>query len=319
LAGETHGEEIHRWSGHSWFKGWWFDMVAIEQGVDEPREAPMVTNAELDRFETAIVNGEVLNYSFDDWKDHDLAFVAKARAALAAGKTVVLEHPVFTGTIYNPFYRKIVWRRVNQTWQLMLGFQCVAHIERSPNEGWPERSWMTVTSGDHEDYGYYGAHFSKLKGRQSAACPLVPRRLQLRRSGRERGILGRSAQERFHASRGNTQPLTPTGSRASVTPFVIFIITRRFPMTDRSLPPDPEGQTDDRGQSAQAAIRHFQIVTGCDWDDAIADLLADLMHLCDRETREDGETPLDFTAELERARQHYVAETAAGHAPSETV
>ena len=163
-AGETHGEEIHRWSGHSWFKGWWFDMVAIEQGVDKPRAAPMVTTAELDRFETAIVNGDVPHhYSFDDWKDHDLAFVAKARAALAAGKTVVLEHPVFTGTIYNPFYRKIVWRRVNQTWQLMLGFQCVAHIERSPNEGWPERYWMTVTSGDHEDYGYYGAHFSKLK------------------------------------------------------------------------------------------------------------------------------------------------------------
>jgi hypothetical protein len=162
-AEETHGEEIHRWSGHSWFKGWWFDMVAIEQGVDEPREAPMVTNAELDRFETAIVNGDVLNYSFDDWKDHDLAFVAKARAALAAGKTVVLEHPVFTGTVYNPFYRKIIWRRVNQTWQLMLGFQCVAHIERSPNEGWPERYWMTVPSGNHEDYGYYGAHFSKLK------------------------------------------------------------------------------------------------------------------------------------------------------------
>ena len=86
-------------------------------------------------------------------------------------------------------------------------------------------------------------------------------------------------------------------------------------MTDRSLPPNPEGQDDDRGQSAQAAIRHFQIVTGCDWDDAIADLLADLMHLCDRETREDGETPLDFTAELERARQHYAAETAGGGAP----
>ena len=94
-AGETHGEEIHRWSGHSWFKQWWFDMVAIEQGVDKPRAAPMVTNAELDRFETVIVNGDVpRHYSFDDWKDHDLAFVAKARAALAAGKTVVLEHPV---------------------------------------------------------------------------------------------------------------------------------------------------------------------------------------------------------------------------------
>jgi hypothetical protein len=186
-AGETHGEEIHRWSGHSWFKQWWFDLVAIEQGVDKPRAAPMVTNAELDRFETAIVNGEVLNYSFDDWKDHDLAFVAKARAALAAGKTVVLEHPVFTGTIYNPFDRKIVWRRVNQTWQLMLGSQCVAHIERSPNEGWPERYWMTVTNGDHEDYGYYGLHFSKLntpkRSLSAGATPFsisaIPRRTRL--------------------------------------------------------------------------------------------------------------------------------------------
>ena len=103
-AGETHGEEIHRWSGHSWFKQWWFDMVAIEQGVDQPAQAPVVTSAELDRFEAIIVNGDVpRHYSFDDWKDHDLAFVAKARAAFAAGKTVVLEHPVFSGTIYNPF------------------------------------------------------------------------------------------------------------------------------------------------------------------------------------------------------------------------
>ena len=78
-------------------------------------------------------------------------------------------------------------------------------------------------------------------------------------------------------------------------------------MTDRTLPPDPEGQNEDRAQSAQVVIRQFQICTGCDWDDAIADLLTDLMHLCDRETREDG----DFSAELERTRQHYAAETAA--------
>src|ERR1700719_3225651 len=77
----------------------------------------------------------------------------------------------------------------------------------------------------------------------------------------------------------------------------------------RTLPPDPEGQNDDRAQWAEAAIRHFQIHTGTDWDDAIADLLCDLMHLCDRATREDGATAFDFAGELERAREHYEAET----------
>jgi hypothetical protein len=55
-AGETQGEEIHRWSGHLWFKQWWFDLVADEQAIErgalhEPAQAPVVTSAELDRFE----------------------------------------------------------------------------------------------------------------------------------------------------------------------------------------------------------------------------------------------------------------------------
>ena len=33
-AGETQGEEIHRWSGHDWFKQWWFDLVADEQAIE---------------------------------------------------------------------------------------------------------------------------------------------------------------------------------------------------------------------------------------------------------------------------------------------
>jgi hypothetical protein len=78
-------------------------------------------------------------------------------------------------------------------------------------------------------------------------------------------------------------------------------------MTDRTLPPNPDGQNHDRAQSAQAVIRQFQICTGCDWDDAIADLLTDLMHLCDRETREDGETALDFSAELEGVEPTFVS------------
>jgi hypothetical protein len=57
---------------------------------------------------------------------------------------------------------------------------------------------------------------------------------------------------------------------------------------------------------AQAAIRQSQICSGCDWDDAIADL----MHLCDRETHEDGETALDFSAELRASsKQEQATET----------
>jgi hypothetical protein len=82
----------------------------------------------------------------------------------------------------------------------------------------------------------------------------------------------------------------------------------------RTLPPDPEGQNDDRAQWAKAAIWQFQICTGTDWDDAIADLLCDLMHLCDRATREDGTTAFDFADELERAREHYEAEIDAAFA-----
>jgi hypothetical protein len=78
----------------------------------------------------------------------------------------------------------------------------------------------------------------------------------------------------------------------------------------RTLSPDPEGQNDARAQLAETAIGQFQICTGSDWDDALADLLADLMHLCDRATHEDG-TALNFAEELERARQHYEAETMA--------
>jgi hypothetical protein len=71
------------------------------------------------------------------------------------------------------------------------------------------------------------------------------------------------------------------------------------------LPPDPEEMNDDRAEWAAAALRHFQCTTGTDYDDAIVDLLSDLMHWCDR-------NELDFEASMSIARMHYEAETGSG-------
>lgn len=73
-----------------------------------------------------------------------------------------------------------------------------------------------------------------------------------------------------------------------------------------SLPPDIDGMNKERAQWAKVALDAFQLHTGVDDEDALADLLGDLMHLSDRE-------PFDFEAALDRARDHYAAET--GSAP----
>ena len=65
---------------------------------------------------------------------------------------------------------------------------------------------------------------------------------------------------------------------------------------------DPEGQNDDRASWASTALIAFKSETGSDDEDAMSDLLCDMMHLADRE----GE---DFTTDLRRAAGHYVAET----------
>lgn len=70
----------------------------------------------------------------------------------------------------------------------------------------------------------------------------------------------------------------------------------------KPLPPDPENMNNDRAEYAAAALRHFQCTTGSDYDDSLTDLLGDLMHWSDR-------NGVDFSAELERARGHYGAET----------
>jgi hypothetical protein len=76
------------------------------------------------------------------------------------------------------------------------------------------------------------------------------------------------------------------------------------PAPPLALPPDPEGMNDGRAEWAASALRQFETATGADTEDALADLLGDLMHWCDRNAA-------NFDAELSRARMHYEAETAA--------
>lgn len=72
----------------------------------------------------------------------------------------------------------------------------------------------------------------------------------------------------------------------------------------KKLPPDPENMNGDRAEWAGTGLRHFQCTTGTDYEDALGDLLCDLMHWSDRNN-------FDFEAALFRARMHYEAETAA--------
>ena len=70
------------------------------------------------------------------------------------------------------------------------------------------------------------------------------------------------------------------------------------------LPPDPEGQNGDRAAWAESAIVAFEAATGTDREDALADLLCDLMHWADR-------NGADFASQLDRAYRNYEEETAA--------
>lgn len=71
-----------------------------------------------------------------------------------------------------------------------------------------------------------------------------------------------------------------------------------------NLPPDPDEMNNDRATFAKRALESFAHITGTDWEDALADLLCDLMHLVDRDDAFDS-----FDAALDTAKQHYQAET----------
>jgi hypothetical protein len=72
-------------------------------------------------------------------------------------------------------------------------------------------------------------------------------------------------------------------------------------VVNRLLPPDPRNMNDSRAAWAGAALSTFMTQTGTDREDAMSDLLADLMHWADRNGQ-------DFDAALDRAREHYKAE-----------
>lgn len=72
----------------------------------------------------------------------------------------------------------------------------------------------------------------------------------------------------------------------------------------KAIPADPEVMNERRAEWAAVALSEFRRETGADIGDAASDLLADLMHWCDRNEQ-------DFEEELRRARMHYEFETAA--------
>jgi hypothetical protein len=72
--------------------------------------------------------------------------------------------------------------------------------------------------------------------------------------------------------------------------------------TRPDLPPDPEDMNDRRAAWAGEALSRFRDLTGTEPGDAVCDLVADLMHWCDRNGQ-------DFGRELERATGHFRAET----------
>lgn len=69
------------------------------------------------------------------------------------------------------------------------------------------------------------------------------------------------------------------------------------------LSPDPMRLNVRRARRAAAALAAYRRRTGADPEDAVSDLLTDLMHWCEQS----GQA---FPEELDRARSHYAAETA---------
>jgi hypothetical protein len=99
-------------------------------------------------------------------------------------------------------------------------------------------------------------------------------------------------------------PLTRAEERRLIRRFNLTaeLTDERRPVMTPKLPPDPDNMNDARAAWARNALATFIQDTGTDQEDALGDLLADLMHWCDRDN-------YDFGAALERARGHYDAET----------
>jgi len=72
------------------------------------------------------------------------------------------------------------------------------------------------------------------------------------------------------------------------------------------FPPDPDGMNEARSNNAKSTLTYFCNTFPTGWEDGLADLLCNLMHMCDRLP---DSLKLDFHAELERAADNYIAET----------
>lgn len=71
--------------------------------------------------------------------------------------------------------------------------------------------------------------------------------------------------------------------------------------TTKPLPADLDSMNANRAEWAAAALYEFRRLTGADYEDALGDLLCDLMHWSDSNN-------FDFEAALFRAQMHYQAE-----------
>jgi hypothetical protein len=66
---------------------------------------------------------------------------------------------------------------------------------------------------------------------------------------------------------------------------------------------DPDGINQERADWAFITLAYFKLATGTDSEDAVKDLLCDLMHYCQQTQGE------DFDVALDAARRHYLMET----------
>jgi len=74
------------------------------------------------------------------------------------------------------------------------------------------------------------------------------------------------------------------------------------PAAPAVLPPDPDALNDCRAEWAGKALDEFIRATGTGKEDAVSDLISDLMHWCDRNGG-------NFQRELKRGMGHYAEET----------
>lgn len=98
------------------------------------------------------------------------------------------------------------------------------------------------------------------------------------------------------------QSRADTAEAATLDAYTLQELHAALKIKAQPVPPDPEDRNGTRAADADTALRIYRAETGTGEDDAIARMLAGLMHLCDR-------TGQEFARELGRAQQSYATET----------